>query len=165
MNLICTYTDISWYLNLTFSHRIWNHTHICNNNLHLLYWCWISLDEIALQRWHFLHIYLDLKRIHWRWKLSSHCHETIAERYHWWGLVNRQAYKVGESLNQIQLCHLVQSMKLQLEHNKELLQFLNILCIMFKIIAFSIIKLLALLYVRVGILLTTANNCMTPSFH
>ena len=165
MNLICTYTDISWYLNLPFSHRIWNHTHICNNNLHLLYWCWISLDEIVLWRWHLLHIYLDLKRSHWRWKLSSHCHETIAEHYFWWGLVNRQAYKVGESLNQIQSCHLVQSMKLQLEHNKELLQFLNILCIMFKIIAFFIIKLLALLYVRVDILLTTTNNCMTPSFH
>ena len=115
MNLICTYTDISWYLNLTFSHRIWNHMHICNNNLHLLHWCWISLDEIVLWRWHLLHIYLDLKRSHWRWKLSSHCHETIAERYHWWGLVNRQAYNVGESLNQIQLCHLVQSRKLQVE--------------------------------------------------
>ena len=35
--------------------------------------------------------------------------------------MNRQVYKVGESLNQIQLCHLVQSMKLQVENNKELL--------------------------------------------
>ena len=41
--------------------------------------------------------------------------------------MNRQAYKVGESLNQIQLCHLVQSMKLQVENNIELLQFLHIL--------------------------------------
>ena len=116
-----------WYLNLTFSHQIWNHTHICNNNLHLLYWCWISLDEIALWRWHLLYIYLDLKGSHWSLKLCSHCHQTIADFYHWWGLVNRQAYKAGESLNQIQLCHLVQSMKLQVENNIELLQFLHIL--------------------------------------
>jgi hypothetical protein len=79
--------------------------------------------------------------------------------------VNRQVYKVGESLNQIQLCHFVQSKKLQLENSKELIQFLHILCIMFKIIAFFIIKLFAWLHVRVGILLTTANNCMTASFH
>jgi hypothetical protein len=54
--------------------------------------------------------------------------------------VNHQVYKVGESLNQIQLFHLLHSRKLQLENNQELLQFLHILCIMFKIIAFYIIS-------------------------
>ena len=140
MNLICTYTDISFYLNLTFSYRIWNHTHMCSNNLHLLHWCWIYLDEIALWRWHLLYIYLDLKSGHPSLKLCSHCHQTIANFYHCWGLVNHQVYKVGESLNQIQLFHLLHSRKLQLENNQELLQFLHILCIMFKIIAFYIIS-------------------------
>jgi hypothetical protein len=153
MNLICTYTDISWYLDLTFSRRIWNHTHICCNNLHLLGWYWISLDEIVLWRWTVLDIYLDLKGNHWSLTLCSHCHQTIADFYHWWGLVNRQAYKVGESLNQIQLFYFLHSRKLQLENNQELLQFLHILCITFKIKAFFIIKLFTLLYVRVGILL------------
>ena len=75
--------------------------------------------------------------------------------------MNRQVYKVGESLNQIKLCHLVQSKKLQVENNKELLQFLhieNVLCIMFKITAFFIIKLFTLLYVRVVILLTRGKQ-------
>ena len=162
MILICTYTDISFYLNLTFSHRIWNHTHICSNNLHLLYWCWISLDEIALWKWHLLCIYLDLKGSHWSLKLCSHCHQTIADFYHCWGLVNHQAYKVGESLNQIELCHLLHSRKLQLENNQELLQFLHILCIMFKIIAFFIIS-----YNMWGLSFYSQveNNYMTSSFH
>jgi hypothetical protein len=52
--------------------------------------------------------YLDLRGSHLSLKLCSHCHQTIADFYHCWGLVNRQAYKAGESLNQIQLCHLLQ---------------------------------------------------------
>ena len=110
---------------------------------------------------------MDLKWSHSSWKLSSHCHETIAERYHWWVLVNRQAYKVGESLNQIQLCHLVQSRKLQVEHNKELLVFTYI---MYNVQDYSI------LYNKVVRPVTCegwhfthncTNNytCMTPSFH
>ena len=41
----------------------------------------------------------------------------------------------------------------------------TILCIMLKLIAIFMIKLFARLHVKVGILLTTASNCMTPSFH
>jgi len=36
---------------------------------------------------------------------------------------------------------------------------------MFKIIAFFIIKLFSRFYEKVDILLTTANNYLTPSFH
>ena len=162
MNLICTYTDIWFDLNLTFSHRIGNHTHICRNNLHLLGWYWISLDEIVLWRWTVLDIYLDLKGSHWSLKLCSYCHQTIADFYHCIDLLNRQAYKVGESLNQIQLFYLLQSRKLQVENNQELLQFLHILCIMFKIIAFFIIS-----YNMWGLSYYphVENNYMTSSFH